>query len=557
MNRSSRASHLWTVASVVIIISMLAACSPVTPPPLEATQGKSLPEAVEAYMADLPGASPKLFLTTEVYDRNGRLLGEFWDEGRRYWVPLEDISPILQDAIVATEDKTFYTNTGIDYSAIARAVVGNAQAQDPYSGASTITQQLARNIAYPYDKRVERSLDRKIGETQLAEDLTQRFTKQQILEMYLNVVYFGHLAYGIEAAARTYFGKTAADLDLAESTLLAALPQAPSELDPLLPDNFEAAKARQGVVLALMVRSGVITSQQAEAAFAQPFNFQTLEVPKLAPYFLDYLHQRLATQYGESTIGRLGLTITTTLDIRLQQTAEEIVSKQVETLRTPYNLNNAALIALKPGTGEILTMVGGTDYHNSAHGSQVNVTIMPRQPGSAIKPVLYSLAFSRGLGPADLIWDIPTGFTLDTRQVYRPQNYDGRFHGPVRLRQALANSYNVPAVKLLNRMGVPDMIDAAHAMGIVGLDRPSNEYGLSLTLGGGEVTLLSLTNAYNVLANGGEYVPPTPILSMRDRTGRVTSGIGAPTRVIDPRVAYLVTSVLSDNEARVPGIWRH
>jgi 1A family penicillin-binding protein len=553
MRRSNRARWYWFLVLVVGFGPFLAACNPVSPPPRSATEGKPLIEAVEAYMADLPGSSPKLFLTTEVRDRNGFLMGEFVDEGRRYWMPLNRIAPYVQQAIVATEDKTFYTNPGVDWVAIARAVIVNSQSGDAFSGASTITQQLARNIAFPYEKRIERSLDRKVSETWLAEDLTARFSKVQILEMYLNVVAFGHQAYGIEAAARTYFAKSAADLTLAESALLAALPQAPADLDPLVPSNRDAAKARQGLVLALMAKNGDITEEQAQAAYNQPLNYVSLQVPAVAPYFMDYLRQSLDAEYGPSTAGRLGLTITTTLDLRVQQLAEAIVKKQVDALRKPYNLSNAALVALKPGTGEILAMVGGAEYSDKAKGGLVNVTVRDRQPGSAIKPVLYSLAFSRGLSPADVIWDIPTDFPLTRVTSYRPQNYDSRFHGPVRLRTALANSYNVPAVKLLYRMGIPDMIGMAHKMGITGLNGPANQYGLSLTLGGGEVTLLDLTDAYATIASGGLHAAPTPLHEVRDSAGRAS---GAPRRapdpVLDPRVAYMVTSILSDNVARTP-----
>lgn len=505
-------------------------------------------------MAGLPGPSPKLFLTTRVYDRHGVLIGEFWDEGRRYWTPLERIAPALRQATIATEDKTFYTNPGVDWAAIARAVFQNTREGEIFSGASTITQQLARNIAFTYEERIRRSLDRKVREAALARELTRRFTKDEILEMYLNVVYYGHLAYGAEAAARTYFGKSAAELTLAESALLAALPQAPRDLDPLVPGNLERAKARQGLVLALMARNGFITPEEAAAAYAEPLEFRPQELPDIAPHFLAYVRQLLEEQYGKRVVARGGLTVITTLDARMQQVAQEIVRRQVEKVRERYHLTNAALVALKPGTGEILAMVGSADYHNPDIDGQVNVALRPRQPGSAIKPILYALAFTRGYSPASLLWDVPVEFPLDDETVYEPQNYDDEFHGPVRLRDALANSYNVPAVKLLDRVGISDMLDLAHAMGIEGLDKPPDYYGLSLTLGGGEVTLLSLTNAFATLANGGGYVPHVAVLSVVDRAGRTIFHYEPPPPkpVVDPRVAYLVTSILSDNEARTP-----
>ena len=547
----------WLILATWALALALTACSVSPgsgPSKARSVTEASLLEVVESYMEGLPGPSPKLFLTTRVYDRNGVLLGEFWEEGRRYWVPLNRIALTLRQATIATEDKTFYTNPGVDWAAIARAVFQNTAEGEIVSGASTITQQLARNIAFTLEERMARTLERKLRETALAQELTRRFTKDEILEMYLNVVYYGHMAYGAEAAARTYFGKSAAELTLAESALLAALPQAPRDLDPLVPENWERAKARQGLVLALMARNGFMTPEEAAAAYVEPLNLRPPEAPNVAPHFLVYVRQLLEARYGENVVNRGGLTVITTLDARLQRVAQEAVRRHVAAVRDRYDLNNAALVAMKPGTGEILAMVGSADYFDPMIDGQVNVVVRPRQPGSAIKPILYALAFTRGLSPADLLWDVPAEFPLEDGEVYEPRNYDGRFHGPVRLRQALANSYNVPAVKLLNRVGIAEMLGMAHAMGIQELDKPPEHYGLSLTLGGGEVTLLNLTNAYATLANGGGYVPPVAILSVADRTGRtvVRYTPPSPRPVVDPRVAYLVTSILSDNEARTP-----
>ncbi len=554
MCRLNQTVWLWFIAMLLVFGPLISACSRLAPPSAQASSSHYLAAAVESYMANLPGLSPKLFLTTRVYDRNGVLLGEFWDEGRRYWVSLDLIAPALRQATIATEDKTFYTNPGVDWAAIARAVFQSTSKGEIVSGASTITQQLARNIAFSYEKRIERSLDRKVQEAALAQELTQRFSKDEILEMYLNVVNYGHLAYGAEAAARTYFGKSAADLSLAESALLAALPQAPRDLDPLVSGNLERAKARQGLVLALMARNGVITPEEAAAAYSEPLHFHSTEAPPVAPHFLVYVRQLLEAEYGKNVVARGGLTVITTLDARVQEMAQRIVRSQVEKVRDQYNLTNAALVALKPRSGEILAMVGSIDFYSQDIDGQVNVVIRPRQPGSAIKPVLYALAFTRGFSPASLLWDVPSQFPLDDGSVYEPKNYDEKFHGPVRLRQALANSYNVPAVKLLDRVGVPAMLEMTHAMGVQGLDQPPSHYGLSLTLGGGEVTLLSLTTAFATLANGGGYVPPVAILSITDNTGRTVVHYEPPLPqpVLDPRVAYLVTSILSDNEARTP-----
>ncbi|MCD6290406.1 MAG: PBP1A family penicillin-binding protein [Anaerolineae bacterium] len=550
----------WLLVLVFILAALPVACTqPLPDPNTSEDVSAHLAAAVESYMAGLPGPPPKLFRTTRVYDRNGVLLGEFWDEGRRYWVPLARIAPALRQATIATEDKTFYTNPGVDWAAIARAVFQNAKSGKAISGASTITQQLARNIAFTYEERLERSVDRKVREAALARRLTRQFSKDEILEMYLNVVYYGHQAYGAEAAARVYFGKPAADLTLAESALLATLPQVPRDLDPLAPGNLRRVKARQGLVLALMERNGFITPNEAAAAYAEPLVFHPMETPDIAPHFLLYVRHLLEVRYGRNVVTRGGLTVITTLDARVQRVAQAVVRQHVEAARDRYHLTNAALIAMKPGSGEILAMVGSVDYYNAEIDGQVNVTLRPRQPGSAIKPILYALAFTKGFSPASLIWDIPTEFPLGDGRTYAPQNYDGKFHGPVRLREALANSYNVPAVKLLNRVGVAEMLTMAHMMGVQGLDRPADYYGLSLALGGGEVTLMSLTSAFATLANGGKHVPPVAILSIADSAGHTIMRYEPPSPrpVIDPRVAYLVTSILSDNEARAPMFGHH
>ncbi len=533
----------------------LASCARPPRPCDQVRVGSHLIDVVEAQMAALPGPAPKLFLTSRVVDRNGTPLGEYWHEGRRYWAPLAEIAPAVRLATVATEDKTFYSNPGVDWSAIVRAVTQNQTEGAVVSGASTITQQLARNIALPYERRIERSLDRKLEETSLAQQLTGCFSKDEILEMYLNVVYYGHLAYGVEAAAQTYFAKSAADLTLAESALLAALPPAPALRDPLVAENRETAKTYQGVVLALMARNGVISAAAAEAAFAEPLEFRSREIPALAPHALVAVQQELAAALGSAeAVGRAGLTITTTLDLRLQTRAEDLVRRQVDASRDRYHMDNAALVALQPGTGDILALVGGVDFFDS-HAGQVNVVMQPRQPGSAIKPLLYAAAFARGYSPAHLLWDIPAQFPVGDGQTYQPVNYDGRFHGPVRLRAALANSYNVPAIKLLDQVGLPALVETAQAMGITRWNADTAaRYGLSLTLGGGEVSLLELTAAYATLASGGAYAPPHLVGRISDSAGRqvLPAGQDAPRQAIDPRVAYLVTHTLADNAARAP-----
>ncbi len=516
-----------------------------------------LSTVVEAYLQRYqPGPLPRLFQTTILYDRNGEVLAEIYSEGRRTWVGLDQISPHLIDATVATEDATFFTNSGVDPARILGAAWQNAEQGDIVSGASTITMQLARNLFLGPEARYNQSVDRKVLEAGLARDLTSTYSKEELLEMYLNLLNYGHLAYGPEAAAQVYFGKSASELSLAEATLLAGLPQQPAKLDPFR--NFPAARARQRVVLDLMVRHGFLTQAEADATYQEPIALNPEPDKRIlrAPHFVNYVLGELEAQLGEGFVRRSGFRIYTTLDLKLQELAQEILAEKVAELQPRYDLNNAALVALQPGTGEILAMVGSVDFHNEAIQGQVNVATSLRQPGSSIKPILYATALNDNrISPATILWDVPMTYTVGAGQSYRPVNYDRKFHGPVTARTALASSYNVPAVKLLDRVGVPRMLESARAMGIHSLSRGPEWYGLSLTLGGGEVTLLDLSTAYHTIANGGRYQPPVAVLAVTDSQGQsVMEGPEyAPQQVISPAAAWLVTDMLSDNQARTPG----
>lgn len=511
--------------------------------------------AAEAYLQRYqPGPLPRVFQNSFLYDRHGVQLAEVFEEGRRTWVSIDKISPYLIKAIVATEDASFFTNRGIDERRLVAAVLQNAVSRDIVSGASTITMQLARQLFFTPQQRFSQSIERKIYEIFLARELTEIFTKDEILEMYLNLVYFGHLAYGPEAAAKVYFGKTAADLTQAEATLLAGIPQKPGELD--LFRNMGAAKTRQRTVLDLMVRRELLSAAEAKAIFVTPVTLgkDPDDRPLLAPHFVAYTLDAARRQFGEVNVRRAGLHILTTLDLRMQQLAEGIVAKTVKELKPRYNLSNAALVALKPGDAEILVMVGSADYYNAAINGAVNVAIRPRQPGSALKPVLFATAFDENLiSPASVIWDLPVGYRITPVQVYRPVNYDSKFHGPVTARMALANSYNVPAVKLLDRVGTEQMRQRAIAMGVDSFRR-EDTYGLGMTLGSNEVTLIELTTVYHTLANQGAYTPPTPFRLVTDGTGRslLPEDLTPRPQVVSPEAAYLVTDILSDNAARTP-----
>ena len=502
-----------------------------------------------------PGPLPRVFQTTFLYDRNGRLLAELIGEGRREWASLNQISPHLINATIATEDATFFTNPGVDPVRIAGAVIQNVEQGEIVSGASTITMQLARNLFLGSEERYDQTFDRKIAEAGLASELTRTYAKEEILELYLNLLNYGHLAYGPQAAARTYFGKSAANLNLAEATLIAGIPQSPARFD-LFADP-ESAKERQRTVLSLMVRHGFLTLDEANAAFAAEVELggsPEIHSPH-APHFVDYVVLELDKLLGHGFVRRAGLHIYTTLDLALQEEAQRIVSHQVAALHPRFDMNNGALIALKPETAEILAMVGSVDYKNKEIDGQVNVATSPRQPGSAIKPLLYATAFNDNLiSPATVIWDTPITYTISTIEEYSPVNYDRKFHGPVTVRAALANSYNVPAVKLLDAVGVERMLESARRMGVRSLHRGTDWYGLSLTLGGGEVTLLDLASAYHTIANSGRYRPPQFFLTITDGQGQTLreSSSDEGTRVISEEAASLVADILSDDPARVP-----
>ena len=521
------------------------------------------------------------FETTRILDRNGGLLYEILDPsaGRRTFVTLDKISPALLAATIATEDKEFYSHPGFDVWAIARALWENYRTDGQGGGASTITQQLARALLLTPEERAQRTYSRKAREIILAAEITRRYSKDEILELYLNEIYYGNLAYGIEAAAETYFGKTANQLSLAEASFLAGLPQSPAIYD--LYTNRDATLNRQQQVLVLMFGvsqiEGCITVSNSEtpicvdevaaANAANEMKAHTFISPNINtryPHWVNFVRSQLEAKYDAQTIYRSGFIVYTTLDPILQDEAQRLVTEQIALL-TDKNAKNGALVVIKPSTGEILAMVGSPDFDNEAISGQVNMADSPtRQPGSSIKPITYVAAFEKGWTPATLIWDVPSEFPPsgnpnDTREPYKPVNYDGKIHGPVTARVALANSFNIPAVKTLDFVGVYDnpstpekdgMIAMAERLGITSLTRP--DYGLALTLGGGEVSLLELTSAYSVFANGGKKVPPVSILKIVDFEGNIIDEYQPPQgeQVIRIEHAFLISSILSDNDAR-------
>ena len=524
---------------------------------------------IESGVASLESARDReTFETTQITDRNGEVLWEIFGEGKRTRVPLSQIPQHFIEATIAVEDDTFYENIGLDAPSLVAAIVANVRNPEARPvGGSTITQQIVRHIAFDYEERTTVSYDRKIKEIVLAWMMNRDFSKDEILEMYLNEIYYGNLAYGAEAAARTYFGKPVSELTLGEASLMAGLPQSPVELDPFT--NLEGAKERQWLILNLMVSEGFIDQAAAEAAYLEPLTFAAQEVSLEAPHFAVYVRQILEEQYGAEMVANGGLRVTTTLDMDFQRLAEELARQHVALVDPAKNLTNAALVAMKPGSGEILAMLGSVDYKNEAIDGHVNVTLSPQQPGSSIKPLTYAAALSptdptapEGGAPrwsaADILWDVPVEYEQFSGEAYVPANYDGAFHGPVRLRDALANSYNIPAVLLLQDIGVPRLLEFGRALGLDSWTGDSSQYGLSLTLGGGEVTPLELTTAYAALANGGNRVAPVSILRVARTNGEVLYEYqpAEPQRVIDERVAYLISDILDDDVARIPAMGR-
>ncbi|MBL7065761.1 MAG: PBP1A family penicillin-binding protein [Anaerolineae bacterium] len=501
--------------------------------------------------------------STRIYDRHGRLLYEILDPhgGAHTPVSLDEIPQSCINATIATEDASFYSNPGVDTWAIVRALWINLRGGEILSGGSTITQQLARNLLLSPEERAEISLERKLREAILAWRLARTYSKDEILTLYLNESYYGNLAYGIEAAARTYFAKSAAELDLAECALLAGLPQSPARYNPL--ENPQAAQARQSVVLDLMTKHGYISQPEANLATGEEIGFASVPFPIEAPHFVMYVRGQLEQEFGLEAIYTQGLQVYTTLDLDAQNTALRFVRYWLEQLadtragQLPRNVRNAAVVVMAPHTGKVLVMVGSPDYFDPRIDGAVNGTVAARQPGSSIKPITYAAAFDPArlnpLTAATMMVDARTAFVTREGEPYVPQNYDYQWRGPVLLREALASSYNLVAVKVLNYVGIEQMTNLARAMGITTFD-DVDRFGLALTLGGGEVRLLELTAVYAVFANGGYRVEPVTITRVEDSRGRVLRAWDAAPgeRVLDERVAYLITDVLSDNFARAP-----
>lgn len=503
----------------------------------------------------------RVLQSTKIYDRTGEVvLYDLNQDVRRTIVPFENMSRHIKNATVAIEDDQFYNHFGIDVRAIIRAAVSNFQDGDLLGGqgGSTITQQVIKNSVLDRDKK----LSRKVKEAILSIKIERILEKEEILEIYLNESPYGGTIYGVEEASHAFFGKPASEVTLAEAAYLAAIPQAPTYFSPY-GTNRDVLDERQQLVLDRMRLNGFITVDEYEEAKNTEVEFEPQAVTGIrAPHFVMYIIEQLAETYGEEAMAEQGFKVITTLDWELQKEAERIVLEKATSNTERFNASNAGLVATDPQTGDLLVMVGSRDYFDEEIDGNFNVALAERQPGSSIKPFVYANAFRKGYLPSTILFDVATQFSpacdpwdrSSKSPCYAPNNYNAKFVGPISMRNALAQSLNIPAVKTLYLAGLQDTLKFTADMGLTTLNDP-DRYGLTLVLGGGEVRLLDMTHAYGVFANGGVRTSPRTILRIEDGRGNI---INEPqveeTRVMDENIAYMMSDVLSDNVARTP-LW--
>lgn len=483
--------------------------------------------------------------STKIYDRTGEnIIYEISGVQRRTLVQIKDLPPYVAQSAIAIEDKNFYNHRGFSLWAMFRTAITNVIYRRS-AGGSTLTQQFIKNAVLSPEK----TITRKIKELVLAYRLEKKFSKDEILQMYLNEIPYGSNAYGIEAASQKYFGKSAKDISLAEAAALAALTQSPSRYSPYGP-NKDLLLGRKDYILDLMLEQGYISNTERDVAKTQEVVFKGRDNNMTAPHFIMYIKDILSEKYGEKTIEQDGLKIYTTLDLYKQKIAEEVIAERTKNYPKNNGANNAALVALDPKTGQILAMVGSRDYFNDEIDGQVNVAVRPRQPGSSMKPLVYAALFEKGYTPDTLLYDVVTNFSTNPAEPYEPHNYNGQEYGPIKIRQALAGSLNIPAVKAIYLAGINNVIDLAENMGYSTLS-PRSRFGLALVLGGAEVKLLEHTNAYSAFARDGKVSPVVSILKIEDKNGRVIEEYQtAEKKVLSSQVARMINSILSDNAAR-------
>lgn len=495
--------------------------------------------------------------STKIYDRTGKIL--LYDTGgnvRRSTVPLEEISRHVKNATISIEDKQFYQHNGVRPTALVRAVLANIMALSWSQGGSTITQQVVKNSILTNNKDVSR----KLKELVLAVKLEQMISKDEILSMYLNEIPYGGNIYGVEEASEAFFGKKSSDLTITEAAYLAAIPKAPTFYSPY-GKHIDRLEVRKNLVLREMLNEEFITQEEYDSAIAQKITF----VPKgdssvKAPHFVFYVLDYITKKYGEEALSNGGLRVTTSLDYDLQSIGEKIANDYALENKQKFNAENAAIVALDPKTGEILTMVGSRNYFDKEIDGAFNVTTARRQPGSTIKPFVYSEAFIKGYTPETVLFDLKTQFSTSCSSdnlttgngCYSPDDYDGLFRGPITLRNALAQSINIPSVKVLYLAGLSDSIRLARDMGLESLTN-KGDYGLTLVLGGGEVTPLEITGGYGVFANNGIKTKISPVIEIKDKNGQtIEKHDPNPTQVLDKEITLKISSILSDNVARSP-----
>lgn len=530
------------------------------------------------YTHDLPRpekfTEARFIQSTKIFDRTGKtLLYDIYGEEKREIVPFEKISNNLKRAVVVSEDERFYQHSGIDFEGILRAILVDLKLQSKSQGASTITQQLIRSVYLTKQK----SIARKIREIVLSIELEKRYSKDQILEWYLNTVPFGENTYGAESASQTYFNKPALDLSIAEAAVLTAMLPAPSHYSPYGPYKSELLQ-KKDVLLEKMNKLGYITEQELKQAKNEKINFAEQTTSIKAPDFVLYIKKYLDNKYGQDYLKEKGLRVYTTLDWELQQYAEKVI-KDNDEINRAKDSNNSAMVVLNPKTGEILSLIGSKDYFAKPYPEGCDelppgsclfdpkydvATMGKRQPGSSFKPIVYAAAFKKGYTPETIVWDVKTEFNpycspdgnsekdIYGQDCYHPQDYDGRNRGPVPLKQALGSSLNIPSVKVLYLAGIPESLKTAKDFGITTLTDVNN-YGLSLVLGGGDVNLLELTSAYGVFATEGTYIAPSGILKIEDSEGNIIEERKInPKKVLDTQVARQINNILSDNSNRAP-----
>ncbi len=464
----------------------------------------------------------------KIYDRNGNLLRESLSvqQGRGHWITLEEISPTAIEAAVAAEDKRFFSHRGVDPVALARAAWQNISSRRIVSGGSTITQQVIRNLYH-----FPRNFFFKAVEIWYAVRLEYTLSKAEILEQYFNRIPFGNQTFGIEAASRLYFGKSARELSWSEAAFLMSLPKSPTHYNPY--KNADDARIRRSFILSKLKDAGKISVEDWERADREP----VLLFPPDAPYFAPHFCDRILTMMSDKTGS-----ISTTLDLALQSDVEKIIRGHIGNIQEE-NVTNAAALVIDNKTGDILAMAGSSEYFDERHDGQFNAVFAKRQPGSALKPFTYAVAMKKDLTAASLIADMEISIPSE-KANFTPRNYDNRFHGPVRARTALACSYNVSAVRVLQSVGVASLLSALHDCGFESLTEPPDFYDHGLTLGNGEVTLFELTRAYSILANGGQWIEPRFVTDAPSRIIR--------DNILSPQVCYLITNILCDNSARAP-----